>query len=217
MLKTLEQWMTRGASTTRAAGLLLAAWVMLAANPLALPWGLLCRVEMPGGVGQLLDSRFYAPDEAMWVLNGISEPCQQAYIRFLLSWDALLPLVYGLGLAMALILLRPPATGVLKYAPWLPLLAAGTDYAENGLWLLMLWQYPDASGWASALSPWATLVKWVLLAAVMGLGGWLGWRRWAGKPAPSPKQGATTTPKVKKTIKKSPKAALKEAVKETTE
>ena len=129
--------------------------------------------RLSGMPDAVLDKRFtYTPDEAYALLSAYGVAGRRRYARNALMLDVLFPLAYGMfltlvGLRVSLWLCMP--SGFLRHVSLLPLLAVGFDYLENTSVVILAWKYPKRMAPLVRLSSTFTSLKWVTVAASVGL------------------------------------------------
>jgi hypothetical protein len=104
--------------------------------------------------------RGYTPEDVGTFLSRLRPAARQLYAWTELTLDVVFPLIYAALLSRLIARTTPPGIG--RYALWLPFVAAGADYVENGLLACMTWNSCalDSARFASIF----TRGKWLVIA-----------------------------------------------------
>lgn len=149
-----------------------AAWILLSIallmmftiNALDFPYTVPYIQRITGGAG-LPDTKLsYTPDELYRTLDLLHSAGRHAYERFLITFDAVFPLLYSTALYLVARFLVERGFPQYRWARYLCLtaLTAGLfDYLENGMILFLLGSYPEPSNQIAILAGSFTLLKWV--------------------------------------------------------
>ncbi|WP_433944193.1 hypothetical protein [Paenibacillus sp. SN-8-1] len=114
----------------------------------------------------LPDTLFYYDSHRLYdALISLGVPGREAYRAFLLTFDAVFPVLYSSALALSIwVLLRlaaPRSTYTAKLY-FLPLLAGLFDYMENMSMLMILHYYPEHLVTWPTIAGCLTLAKWLI-------------------------------------------------------
>lgn len=131
------------------------------------------RIEQLSGGYAALDTLFaYTPDQAYNIIGSYGAPAAELYLRLLLTFDIVFPLVYGLFFSMLIVQVydrlfaRHPFAQRLVYVPILTALA---DLAENISIAVLLNAYPQRLDILAGFASLMTTAKWVGLYATIGV------------------------------------------------
>lgn len=129
----------------------------------------------------------FTPADAKETLGKMSEHQLRVYRKQELYTDMVFPLVYGLGFAIATVLLAR-YVGAPKWLIFLPLVAALADYIENISVTVMIGRQlrgEELGGIATVGSIASRFKHFLLLATILvllGLAAWALWRRFSPPP-----------------------------------
>lgn len=128
-------------------------------------------------------SFYYSPAELIEIAGQLGPAGRADYIRARFSFDLIWPLVYAFFLITSLSWLFAPLSesSPFRFANLAPFWGMVFDFLENLSTSWVMFRYPEQAGFAVALAPVFTMVKWSLigLSFALFLGGIL-WRlvRW---------------------------------------
>ena len=109
---------------------------LLTENLLHFPLSVPRMMELSGGL-PILDMRlWYSSQSAYQLLDVLGGVGRTSYLELLWSVDLVLPCLFAIFLSVAI------KRGALQRLSWIPLVAAGFDYAENVMITVLLLSYP---------------------------------------------------------------------------
>lgn len=164
-MRTISNWLLR-ISSAKVAGT--AALVFILFSAFALPAQARLTEERLKGAAAPDTSFFYSSSDLRTMAEAYGPDGRQAYIHARFTFDIAWPIIYMAFLATTISLLI--ARSGLAHSAWhwmnlLPVLAAGFDLFENVLTSLVMGRFPREAALSAALAPWASMIKWLLLAA----------------------------------------------------
>lgn len=169
MLMRLASWLGRHVRGWHAlAGLL----VFLVFGATVLPAQARLAESTSGGAGSPDTSLYYSADRLLQLAEAYGEEGRAAYLRARWGFDLAFPIAYGFFLtsASAWAFARSSSeTSRWRLAPLVPLGAVVFDLLENTATSIVMLRFPASTGAVAALAGWLTLVKWLLVAASLGL------------------------------------------------
>ena len=125
--------------------------------------------EAQTGSQESPDTSFFYTDEDLYrMAQEYGEAGRQAYVRVRWSFDVIWPLVYCIFLATGISWLTRramPSGSKWQRANLVPLLAAFFDFLENLFASVVMSRYPNPTIILAALTPWMTVIKWILVGA----------------------------------------------------
>lgn len=148
---------------------LVAALDVLLFTLVVMPWGEARIHSYSGGLGPYDVMLSYSPELFYTVAEALGEAGRRFYIGFQLIADTAYPLTYGLFAYFLLTWLcysAWPERQWFRRIYWVPLIIVLFDFLENGMIVVLLWQYPvQYPAWVQVASAMTTL-KWV--SAMLG-------------------------------------------------
>lgn len=178
MTERIHNWLSRISSGPLSAALMtLSLLLMAGVNLINLPLSV-GHIKQVSGGADILDTRvFYTPQGAYGALDALQPAGRQLYLRFLVGFDLLFPLLYSIALATLLtVVLRRafPGRPRMQRLNLMPLGAGLFDYLENMAIITLLVRYPTHVDGVALIAGYSTLLKWSftgisLVLLVLGL------------------------------------------------
>jgi len=145
---------------------------------LAIPWGIMAGIIMPGagadleqlsgGFGPLDLQLYYTPSTAALYLEAYGAMGRPLYLFLELTADVAYPIFYTLFLwALLLFLMKKAPAEPFRWAWLLPLFVLGFDFLENIMLCLLLVFYPKDLVIIAGIAGIFTFLKWLSFAVVL--------------------------------------------------
>lgn len=130
------------------------------------------RIKIISNGAGIPDMKFYYTSEEVYrILDLQQQSGRQAYIKFLLFFDTMFPLLYGIAFSA---LLAKVFLKTFSKTSWthnliiVPLIVAIFDYLENFSIITMLIKYPERI-WIANIAGYFTACKWLFVLFGIGL------------------------------------------------